>query len=160
MTSSTARSNYNFKFLQISNRYWKEPVVYPRASSFARVQAYLDHQRQHIDSARVRQWIEMAAQVRGRNLSRPIAPVHYEPAWHPQGKMTVSGDMPLVLLDVVNSVLGPELRAEWDDECLRLKTSNFEIWKRACGLWKQAYWISKRVALAANSWAETERTRA
>ena len=49
----------------------------------------------------------------------------------------MSGDMPLVHLDVVNSILGPEQRAEWDEECLNLKISYFEIWKRACGLWKQ-----------------------
>ena len=58
------------------------------------------------------QWIEVAAQMRRRNLSRRVARVQYEPAWNPQGKMTMSGDMPLVLLDIINSVLGPELRAE------------------------------------------------
>ena len=30
VTSLTARSNYSFNFIQILNRYWKEPVGYPR----------------------------------------------------------------------------------------------------------------------------------
>ena len=37
----------------------------------------------HLDIARVHQWIEMAAQVRQRNLSRRMAQMQYEPAWHP-----------------------------------------------------------------------------
>ena len=95
--------------------------------------------------------------MRRRNLSRRMAPAQYEPAWRPQGKMTMSGDIPLVLLDVVKSVLGSELRAEWEGECLNLKISNFEVWKRACGLWKQTGWVSRSVALAATSRAEAER---
>ena len=71
----------------------------------------------------------------------------------------MSGDMLSVLLDVVNSILGPELRAEWDEECLNLEISNIELWKRACELWKQTGWVSKRVALAATSRAEAERSR-
>ena len=39
----------------------------------------------------------------------------------------MSGDMPLVLHDIVNSVPGPELRAEWEDECLNLELSNFDL---------------------------------
>ena len=65
--------------------------------------------------------------------------------------------MPLPLLDIVNQVLGAEMRAEWDEECLNLEVSNFEVWKRACALWKQSGWISKRVALAADHRAEEER---
>ena len=57
--------------------------------------------------------------------------------------MTMSDDMPLVLLDEVNSVLGEESHAEWEEECLNLEVFNFEVWKRACGLWKQTKWISK-----------------
>ena len=49
------------------------------------------------------------------------------------------------------------MRAEWDEECLNLVVSNFDIWKQACTLWKQAGWISKRIALAANHRAEEER---
>ena len=126
----------------------------------AQGQEYLDHQLQHLDFARVQQWIEVATQVRRRNVSRRKAPVQYEPAWHPQGKMTMSGDMPLVLLDEVNSVLGPEFRVEWYEDCLNLEIGNFEGWKRACGLWKQAGWISKRVARAATGRAEAERAQA
>ena len=89
-----------------------------------------------------------------------MALVRYKPAWHQQGKMTMSGDMHLVLLDVANSVLGPELRVEWDEKYLNLEINNFEFWRRACELWKQAGWISKRVAFAANCRTEAERTRA
>ena len=45
--------------------------------------------------------------------------------------MTMTGDMPLVLLDEVNSVLGEASRAEWEEECLNLEIRKFEIWKRA-----------------------------
>ena len=69
----------------------------------------------------------------------------------------MSEDMPLPLLDMVNQVLGAEMRAEWDEECLNLEVSNFEVWKQACTLWRQTGWISKRVALAANHCAEEER---
>ena len=37
--------------------------------------------------------------------------------------MTMSGDMPLALLDTVNSVLGDEARAEWEDLCLELEVA-------------------------------------
>ena len=49
------------------------------------------------------------------------------------------------------------MRAEWDEECLNLEVSNFDIWKQACALWKLAGWVSKRVALATNHRAEEER---
>ena len=58
---------------------------------------------------------------------------------------------------MVNQVLGAEMRTEWDEECLNLEVSNFEVWKRACTLWRQTGWISKRVALAATHRAEKER---
>ena len=41
--------------------------------------------------------------------------------------------------------------------CLNLEVSNFDVWKQACALWKQAGWVSKHVALAANHRAEEER---
>ena len=69
----------------------------------------------------------------------------------------MSGNMPLSLLDIVNQVLGAEMRAEWDEECLNREVSNFDIWKQACTLRKQAGWVSKRVALAANHRVEEER---
>ena len=37
-------------------------------------------------------------------------------------------DMPLSLLDIVNQVLGAEMRVEWDEECLNLEVSNFDTW--------------------------------
>ena len=83
----------------------------------------------------------------------------YDPVWRPLGKMTMSGDMPLILLDVVNSVLGGDLRAEWEEECLNLEVCNFEIWKRACGLWKQTGWVSKRVTPAAHCRTVAERAQ-
>ena len=49
------------------------------------------------------------------------------------------------------------MRAEWDEECLNLEVSNFNMWKQACTLWKLTGWVSKRVALAANHRAEEER---
>ena len=55
--------------------------------------------------------------------------------------------------------IGPELRAEWEDECLNFEISNFETWKSACGLWRQSSWISKRVTVAASSRADAERAR-
>ena len=61
-----------------------------------------------------------------------MAPLQYEPAWRPQGRVTMSGDMPLPLLNMVNQALGAEMRAEWDKECLNLDVNNFEVWKRAC----------------------------
>ena len=99
----------------------------------------------------------MAALVRDRKLSRRMAPLQYEPAWRPKGRMTMSEDMPLSLLDMVSPVLGAEMRSEWDEECLNLEVRNFDIWKQACALWKQAGWVSKRVALAANHRAEEKR---
>ena len=128
-----ARSNYQFKFIKVPNRYWKESVGYPRARPIARGQERLDHQLQHLDFARVPQWIEVAAQIRDRNLSRRMAPLQYDPAWRQQGRMSMPGDMPLVLLDMANSVLGEESRAEWDEECLNLEVCNFEIWKQLAG---------------------------
>ena len=60
--------------------------------------------------------------MRQHNLSRRMTLVQYEPAWHPQNRITMSGDMTLVLHGLVNSVFGPELSAEWKDECLNLET--------------------------------------
>ena len=155
--SPHVRSDYKFKLIQVPNRYWKEPVGYPRARPIGRGKELLDHQLRHLDVANVPIWIHVAALVRDRNLSRRMATLQYEPAWRPQGRMTLSGDMPLSLLDIVNHVLGAEMRAEWDEECLNLEVSNFDVWKQACALWKQAGWVSKRVALAANHRAEKER---
>ena len=133
---------------------------YPCAHPIAQGQERLIHKVQHFDFACVQHWIEVAAQVQRLNLSCRVAPVHYEPAWHSQGRMTMSGHMPLVLLDIVISVLVLELQAEWNDECLKLEINNFEIGKRACGLWKQSGYKSKRVAVTANGRAEAERARA
>ena len=143
--SPNVQSNYHFKFIQVPTRYWKASVGYPRARPLARGQEHLDHQLQHLDFARV------------NRLSRRMAPLQYDPVRRPQGKMTTSGDMPQVLLDMMNSILGGESRAEWEEESLNLNVGNFEVWKRACRLWKQTGWVSKHVALAAACRAEIER---
>ena len=52
----------------------------------------------------------------------------------PQGKMTMSSEKLLVLHDVIKSVTGPELRAPWVDERLKLEIAGFDDWKRASGL--------------------------
>ena len=75
---------------------------YPRARPLGRGKELLNHQLHHLDVANVPNWISVAAQIRDRNLSRRMAPLQYEPAWGPQGRMTMSGDMPLPLLDIVN----------------------------------------------------------
>ena len=62
--------------------------------------------------------------------------------------------------DVVNSVLGPQARAEWEEHCLELEIASFPQWKRACQLWNQPGWISKRISLAVESRAETARQQA
>ena len=135
--SPHVRPDYKFKFIQVPNRYWKEPVGCPRARPIGRDKELLDHQLRYLDVANVPKWISVAAQIRDRSLSRRMTPLQYEPAWRQQGRMTMSGDVPLPLLDMVNQVLGAELRAEWDEVCLNLEVSNFEIWKRACTLWRQ-----------------------
>ena len=92
---------------------------------------------------------------------QPLSPhgsVAVRPSLASARKMTMSGDMSLVL-DVVNSVLGRESRAEWEEECLNLEVCNFQTWKRACGIWKQTGWVSKRIALAATCQAEAERAQ-
>ena len=89
-----------------------------------------------------------------------LPPFPRRAAWKPQSKMTMSGDMSIVQHDEINSVLGPEARAEWDDQCLKLEIASFHKWKRACELWNQPGWISKRVSLAVESRAEIARRQA
>ena len=126
----------------------------------ARAPDCLDYQLQHLDITRVPGWIESAAQVRQRNLKCRIVPLKQNPVWQPQGKMTISGDMQLVMHNVVNSVLGPEARAEWEEHCIEMEIGSFPNWKRACELWNQLNWVSKRVTMAVESRAETARQQA
>ena len=88
--SPRVRPNYKFKFIQAPNRYWKEPVGYPRARPIGHGKELLDHQLRHLDIANVPKWINVAAQIHDRNQSRRMAPLQYEPAWRPQGRMTMS----------------------------------------------------------------------
>ena len=103
---------------------------------------------------RVLGWIESATQVRQRNLKCRIFPFKRDPVWQPEGKMTMSGDMQLIMHDTINTVLGPEARAEWEEQCFETEIASFPNWKKACELWNQANWVSKRVALAVESRAE------
>ena len=142
---------YTFKCITFPNRYWKEPVGWPRARPVGRSPEILNHQLQHLDFAHVPGWIEAAAQIRQRNLQCRITSFARKSTWQPQGKMTMSGDMSLVMHDVINSVLGPQVPAEWDEHCLELEITSFPQWKRACELWNQPDWVSKRVSLAVDS---------
>ena len=72
----------------------------------------------------------------------------------------MSGDMSIVQHDEINSVLGPEARAEWEGHCFELEIASFPKWKRACELWSQPGWVSKRISLAVESRAELERQQA
>ena len=74
--------------------------------------------------------------------------------------MTMSGDMSIVLHDKINSVLGPEARAVWEEHCLELEIASFPKWKRARELWSQPGWVSKRVSLAVERRAMIARQQA
>ena len=103
---------YTFKCINFPNHYWKEPLGWPRAKPVGRAPETLKRQIQHLELAQIPGWIEGAAQIRQRNLRCRITPFHRKSVWRPQGKMTMSGDMSIVLYDEINSVLGPEARAE------------------------------------------------
>ena len=45
--------DYKFKIFQVPNRYWKEPVGYPRARPIRRGKEHLDHQVRHLDVANI-----------------------------------------------------------------------------------------------------------
>ena len=72
----------------------------------------------------------------------------------------MSGDMQLTMQDIINTVLGPEARGEWDEQCSEIEIASFPNWKRACELGNQANWISKRVALAVEDRAEVAKQEA
>ena len=74
--------------------------------------------------------------------------------------MTMLGDKSIVLHDEINSVLGPQARAKWEEDCPELEIASFPKWKRACELWSQPGWISKRVSLAVERRAEIARQQA
>ena len=92
-----------------------------------------------------------------RNLKCRIIPLRRDPFWQPEVKTTMSADMQLVMHDIVNTVLGPETREEWEEQCLEIEIASFPNWKRAFELWTEVNWVSKRVALAVDSRAETAR---
>ena len=151
---------YSFRCITFPNHYWKEPLGWPRAKPVGRAPETLNRQILHLELAQIPGWIEGAAQIRQRNLRCRITPFPRRSVWRPQGKMTMSGDMSIVLHDEINSVLGSEARAEWEGRCLELEIASFPKWKRACELWNQPGWVSKRVSLAVESRAETARQQA
>ena len=148
---------YSFRCITLPNHYWKEPLEWPRAKPVGRTPETLNRQIQHLELAHFPGWIEGAAQIRQRNLRCRITPFPRRSVWRPQGKMTMSGDMSIVLHDEINSVLDSEARAEWEGRCLELEIASFPKWKRACELWNQPGWVSKRVSSAVESRAETAR---
>ena len=151
---------YSFKCITLPNRYWKEPLGWPRAKPVGRAPEIFNRQIQHLELAQIPGRIEGAAQIRQRNLQCRITRFPRRSAWKPQGKMTMSGDMSIVLHDEINSVLGPQARAKWEERCLELEIASFPRWKRAWELWSQPGWNSKRVSLAVESRAEIARQQA
>ena len=151
---------YSFKCIAFPNRYWKEPLGWPRVKPVGRAPEVFNRQIQHLESAQIPGWIEGAAQIRQRNLQSRVTPFPRKSAWKPTGKMTMSGDMSIVQHDEINSVLGSTERARWEEYCLELEITSFPKWKRACELWNQSGWISRRVALAVESRAELARQQA
>ena len=151
---------YAFKCITFPNHYWKEPLGWPRAKPVGRAPEAFNRQIQYMELAQIPNWIEGAAQTRQRNLQSRVTPFPRKAAWRPQAKMTMSGDMSIVQHDEINSVLGSEARAEWEGHCLELEIASFPKWKRACELWSQPGWVSKRISLAVESRAELERQQA
>ena len=151
---------YAFKCITFPNHYWKEPLGWPRAKPVGRAPEAFNRQVQYMELAQIPSCIEGAAQTRQRNLQRRVTPFPRRAVWRPQAKMTMSGDMSIVQHDEINSVLGPEARAEWEGHCLELEIASFPKWKRACELWSQPGWVSKRISLAVESRAELERQQA
>ena len=77
--SPNVRPDYKFKFIQVPNRYSKEPAGNPRARPIGRGKELLNHQLRHLDVANVPKWISVAAQKTRRdewplcNMSPPGA---------------------------------------------------------------------------------------
>ena len=142
---------YSFKCITFANRHWKEPLEWPRVKPVGRAPEIFNQQIQHLELAQILSWIEGAAQIRQRNLQCRITPFPRKSTW---------GDMSIVLHDEINSVLGPQARAEWEEYCLELEIASFPKWKQACELWSQPGWISKRISLAVESRAEVARQQA
>ena len=116
---------YCFKCIAFPNRYWKEPLGWPRAKPVGRAPEIFNRQIQHLEPAQIPGWIEGAAQIRQRNLQCQVTTFPRKSAWKPQGKMTMSGDMSIVQHDEINSVLGSAVRARWEEYCLELEVASF-----------------------------------
>ena len=69
---------YSFKCISLPNRYWKEPLGWPRAKPVRRAPEILNRQIQHMELAQIPGWIEGAAQIRERNLQCRITPFPQE----------------------------------------------------------------------------------
>ena len=65
---------YCFECIVFPNRYWREPLGWPRARPVGRAPEILNRQIQHMELAQIPGWIEGAAQIRQRNLQCRITP--------------------------------------------------------------------------------------
>ena len=75
---------YSFKCITLPNRYWKEPLGWPRAKPVRRAPEIFNRQIQHLELVQIPGWIESAAQIRQRNLQCRITPFPRRSAWKPQ----------------------------------------------------------------------------
>ena len=78
---------YSFKCITLPNRYWKQPLGWPKATPVGRAPEIFNRQIQYLELAQIPGWIEGAAQIRQRNLQCRITPFPRRSAWKPQGKM-------------------------------------------------------------------------
>ena len=122
---------YCFKCIAFPNRYWKEPLSWPRAKPVGRAPEIFNRQIQHLELAQIPGWIEGAAQIRQQKLQCRVTPFSRKSAWKPQGKMTMSGDMSIVQHDEINSVLGSTERAKWEEYCLELEVASFPKFEKS-----------------------------
>ena len=101
------------------------------------VKVYLgQHQLQYLDSTWLRHWVEVAARERQWDIRRQVTtPVKQPPAGKPQGNMTMSGNVQLVLYDIIDAVLGPGQRAEWTEHRLTIELTGLDgsLWKHTAG---------------------------
>ena len=123
-----------------------------RARPVGRAPDCLHHQLQHLDLARVPSWIEGAAQVRQRVLRGRIIPFRRDAVWPPQGKMTMSGDMPIVMHNVVNTVLGAQAAPNWKNSTWKWTLQDSPSGEASLSLWRSHYLSICRLCLVNWLW--------
>ena len=64
---------YCFKCIAFPNRYWKEPLGWPRAKPVGRAPEIFNRQIQHLELAQIPGWIEGAAQINSET-SKAVSP--------------------------------------------------------------------------------------